>query len=107
MLRHSLALLGRIQRLVQGRICMLMLAYCHNWLSRTELLKGLFTVARQDLLLSYPLVAGDHLATAWARAYAISTLILLGPYGESINAVEAAAHAIVEPNNTVRPGGGG
>lgn len=43
--------------------------------------------------------AGDHLATAWARAYAIHPDPVRA-YGESIKAVEAAAHAIVEPNNT-------
>lgn len=42
--------------------------------------------------------AADHLVTAWAHAYAIHP----GPvraYSESIKAVEAAAHAIIEPNN--------
>lgn len=42
--------------------------------------------------------AGDHLATAWAHAYAIRPDPVRA-YSESIKAVEAAAHAIVEPNN--------
>jgi hypothetical protein len=43
--------------------------------------------------------AADHLATAWAKAYAIRPEPSES-YSESIKAVEAAAHALVEPNNT-------
>lgn len=43
--------------------------------------------------------AGEHLATAWAKAYAIHPDSVKA-YSESIKAVEAAAHAIIEPNNT-------
>jgi len=43
--------------------------------------------------------ADEHLATAWAHAYAIYPDPVKA-YSESIKAVEAAAHAIVEPNNT-------
>lgn len=43
--------------------------------------------------------ASEHLATAWAHAYAIYPDPVKA-YSESIKAVEAAAHAIVEPNNT-------
>ena len=42
--------------------------------------------------------AGDHLATAWAHAFAIHPDPVKA-YSESIKAVEAAAHAIIEPNN--------
>lgn len=43
--------------------------------------------------------AADHLAAAWAKAYAIRPEFSES-YSESIKAVEAAAHALVEPNNT-------
>jgi hypothetical protein len=43
--------------------------------------------------------AADHLATAWAKAHAIRPEFSQS-YSESIKAVEAAAHALVEPNNT-------
>jgi hypothetical protein len=43
--------------------------------------------------------AADHLATAWAKAYAIRPEFSES-YAESIKAVEAAAHALIEPNNT-------
>jgi hypothetical protein len=43
--------------------------------------------------------ASDHLATAWAFAYAIRPEPEKS-YSESIKAVEAAAHAIIEPTNS-------
>jgi hypothetical protein len=43
--------------------------------------------------------ASEHLATAWAKAYAIHPDPVKA-YSESIKAAEAAAHAIIEPNNT-------
>lgn len=43
--------------------------------------------------------AGEHLATAWSNAYAIYPDPVKA-YSESIKAVEAAAHAIIEANNT-------
>lgn len=43
--------------------------------------------------------AGDHLAAAWANAFAIYPDPVKA-YGEAIKAVEAAAHAIIEPKNT-------
>jgi hypothetical protein len=42
--------------------------------------------------------ASDHLATAWAAAYAIQPDPAKS-YSESIKAVEAAAYAIIEPTN--------
>jgi hypothetical protein len=43
--------------------------------------------------------ASDHLAAAWSKAYSMEP-DFSASYSESIKAVEAAAHALVEPNNT-------
>jgi hypothetical protein len=42
--------------------------------------------------------AADHLAAAWDKAYA-TTPDYAKSYSEAIKAVEAAAHALIEPNN--------
>jgi hypothetical protein len=42
--------------------------------------------------------AGEHLATAWTHAFGIEPDTSKA-YGEAIKAVEAAGHAIIEPNN--------
>jgi hypothetical protein len=44
--------------------------------------------------------ASDHLAAAWAAAFALHPDTSKS-YGESIRAIEAAAHAIVEPGNSL------
>ncbi|MFD0723711.1 hypothetical protein [Streptomyces globosus] len=46
--------------------------------------------------------AADHLATAWQAAYGRSP-DPVPAYSESIKAVEAAAHAVVQPNNSKAP----
>ncbi|MFF3843455.1 hypothetical protein [Streptomyces sp. NPDC001930] len=42
--------------------------------------------------------AADHLTAAWTAAYGLRP-DPVGAYSESIKAVEAAAHAVIEPNN--------